>query len=101
MQRIAQQVQERSPETPVVCAYLELTEPDLPSACAQLLAQHPRVTVLRVLPVFLGVGKHAREDLPVLMSALRSQHPQVRFEQLAAVGENPKVLACIAEQALA
>ena len=32
--------------------------------------------------MFLGVGKHAREDLPVLMEDLRRAHPGIALERV-------------------
>lgn len=78
----------------VRCAYLELTEPDLPTAVGELAALGLRH--IRILPMFLGVGRHAREDLPLLMQALHQAHPQVRFELRPAVGEDPRLLDLLA-----
>jgi len=99
IETVAQRVRERSPDTPVSCAYLELTSPSLPEAAAALIAEG--ATRVRVVPMFLGVGRHAREDLPVLMTELARQHPAVTFEQSAAVGEHPDILDALAVVALA
>ena len=78
-------------------AYLELTEPQLPQAVAQAVALgHVHI---RVLPMFLGVGKHLREDLPGLMAQLRLDHPQVQFDLQPAVGEQSAVLDALAQAA--
>ena len=50
--------------------------------------------------MFLGTGRHAREDLPVLIDALRQRFPAVVFEVLAAVGENEAMLNLMASIAL-
>ena len=83
----------------VACAYLELTEPDLPTVCAQMVQSG--VNAITVVPMFLGVGKHAREDLPVLMNELKAAHPQVQFSLQAAVGEHPAVVDLLARIAVA
>lgn len=51
--------------------------------------------------MFLGAGRHAREDLPVLVDALRVRYPKVQFEVLTAIGENEAVLDLMATIALA
>ena len=51
--------------------------------------------------MFLGVGKHARDDLPVLMEDLRKAHPGIALELLPAVGEHPALLELLADIALA
>ena len=82
----------------VACAYLELTEPDLPTVCAQMV--NSGVNAITVVPMFLGVGKHAREDLPVLMTELKAAHPHVQFSLQAAVGEHPAVVDLLARIAM-
>ena len=47
--------------------------------------------------MFLGIGRHARNDLPVLVQALRMQHPGVTFDVATAVGEDPRVTALLAD----
>jgi sirohydrochlorin cobaltochelatase len=66
MEAVAARIVAMAPDTPVACAYLELSKPDLPTAVATLLALG--VHTISVLPLFLGVGKHAREDLPRLIA---------------------------------
>jgi len=98
VEAVAARIAARDPQARVACAYLELTEPDLPAAAQALVLSG--VTRVRVLPLFFGMGKHAREDLPQLMAALRSEHPSVVFEQLPAAGEDPRLTALLAEIAL-
>ncbi len=56
---------------------------------------------IRIVPMFLGMGKHAREDLPELVVALRHAHPEVNFEVVAPIGEDPRVTALLADMAVA
>jgi sirohydrochlorin cobaltochelatase len=98
MEAVAQRVREQSPTANVVCAYLELSQPDLPTATTTLVTQG--VTEITIVPMFLGVGKHAREDLPVIVAALRESHPRVTFKLQRAVGENPLLVALLADIAL-
>ncbi|WP_295957897.1 CbiX/SirB N-terminal domain-containing protein [Rhodoferax sp.] len=98
MQAVAAQVAAADPQVQVACAFLELTTPDLPTAAAQLVAQGAQQ--LTVVPMFLGVGRHVREDLPVLMDGLRQQHPGVNIVLQAAVGENTQLVALLAKIAL-
>jgi sirohydrochlorin cobaltochelatase len=95
---VAQQIARSSPQVRVSCAYLELSEPDLHTAARQLIAQG--VDRVRVLPLFFGMGKHAREDLPRLMADMAEAYPQVAFEQLPAAGEDHRLTALLAQIAL-
>jgi sirohydrochlorin cobaltochelatase len=98
MQAVAQRIRARDSSVLVQCAYLELTQPDLAEATRSLVAAGAqRITVV---PVFLGLGKHAREDLPALVSALRLEYPGLAFTLQCAVGEDPRMIDQLAHIAL-
>lgn len=99
IEAVATQIRSQQPSAAVLCAYLELCTPSLPEAAAQLIAQG--ASQVRVFPLFFGVGKHAREDLPVLMDELRAAHPDIQIELLPTAGEYPQVTALMADIALA
>ena len=98
IEAVAANIQARSPDTPVQCAYLELCAPTLPDAVTTLLIGG--LHKVRVVPLFLGVGKHAREDLPLLIDQIRALHPEVQIELMPAVGENPGLIELMADIAL-
>jgi sirohydrochlorin cobaltochelatase len=98
IEAVAARIREREVDAQVACAYLELTTPDLPSVAAQMITSG--AMTLRIVPMFLGVGRHAREDLPVLVTQLQADHPQVHFELQAAVGENPLLIDLMAQIAI-
>lgn len=99
IEAVAAAIRMRQPHARVSCAYLELMAPDLPSAAQDLMAQG--ATGLRIFPLFLGVGRHAREDLPRLVEALRSQYPAMPVELMAAAGEDARLVLLLADIALA
>ena len=98
VEAVAQAVRTQAQGVHVACAYLELCTPELAEAAAQAIAAG--ATEVRVLPLFFGMGKHAREDLPLLMEQLRQAHPTVKFLQLPTAGEQPRLTALLAELAL-
>jgi sirohydrochlorin cobaltochelatase len=98
IQAVAERIRVTSPSTTVTCAYLELTEPSLPDAAASLISAG--VSDITILPMFLGVGRHAREDLPAIITELKQNHPNATFHVQPAVGENPAVLDLLAKIAL-
>lgn len=75
-------------------AFLETMQPDLETAAGLLAAQGARAIV--VVPVFLGEGAHVREDVPRRIQQARQALPEVAIEVVAAVGEDPGVLAALA-----
>ena len=68
MQAVAAQLLQTHADVAVECAYLELSIPDLATVCASLVESG--IVTITIVPMFLGVGKHAREDLPLLVAAL-------------------------------
>jgi sirohydrochlorin cobaltochelatase len=98
IESVAIRMQEIAPEVLVRCAYLELTVPDLASMAAELVSLG--VTSITVVPFFLGVGKHAREDLPLLMDDLKTRHPSVVFVLRPAIGEEAQMIELMARISL-
>ena len=95
VEAVADHIAVQHPERSVACAYLELCTPTLGDAANQLIGQG--ATHLTVVPMFLGTGKHAREDLPTLIAGLRAAHPDVVFAVQAAIGEDPRMTALMAQ----
>ena len=96
MEAVRQRIEAQHPQLPVRCCYLELCVPSLQDAVQELVSTHG-VNHLTVVPMFLGTGKHAREDLPLLMELLRSAHPNVQFQVQQAIGEDPRMTALMAD----
>ena len=98
VEAVAARMRALAPHVPVRCAYLELSTPALPDAAAELVAAG--ATSVRIVPMFLGTGRHAREDLPALVAQLRAGHPDTVFELPPAVGEDTRVIELLASMAL-
>jgi sirohydrochlorin cobaltochelatase len=83
MEAVASRIRAQHPHLPVECAFLELCEPDLPTCATKIIAAYAGFysakgpfdqKSIRIIPMFLGMGKHAREDLPQLLTELRAAH---------------------------
>jgi sirohydrochlorin cobaltochelatase len=98
IEAVATEIRGRNPAMQVRCAYLEICQPTLSEAADDLIATG--ALVIKVFPVFLGVGKHAREDLPLLVSEVRAAHPDARVELLPAAGECAALTTVLADIAL-
>jgi sirohydrochlorin cobaltochelatase len=95
---VAEEMRRQDPQVAVRCAFLELTTPDLPSVVQDFMREGHEA--IRIVPMFLGVGRHGREDLPALVAQLRQDHPALTLELLPAVGEMPELTRCLAGLAL-
>ena len=98
IEAVAARVCALKPGVAVRCAYLELTEPDLATTVDALMAEG--IASITVVPMFLGVGKHAREDLPLLMDALRLRHPGAIFSLQRPMGEQQALIELMANISL-
>jgi sirohydrochlorin cobaltochelatase len=97
-QRLRELTAARRPDVAVSLAFLELMTPSLPDEVASLLARGVREVT--IVPVFLGQGGHLLRDLPQLLDGLRAAYPDIAFATVAAVGEDPGVLAAMADYCL-
>jgi sirohydrochlorin cobaltochelatase len=93
-EQLAARVRVAAPQAPVRLAFLELMQPDLAGAAAQLVSAG--VDTIRIVPIFLGQGGHLRRDLPLLVNDLRAQFPEAKFACAPAAGDDAGVLDAIA-----
>jgi sirohydrochlorin cobaltochelatase len=109
LESVASAIAAKHPHIPVRCAYLELCAPDLATVTTEIIAACATfqgakglnaALSLRIVPMFLGMGVHARKDLPELVEELRVAHPLVNFEVVAPIGEDARVTALLAEMAV-
>jgi sirohydrochlorin cobaltochelatase len=92
--RLALELGEKLPGERIVLAFLELMQPSLPDCAAALYADGVRE--LRVVPVFLGVGGHLKEDLPKLVGELKARYADLAITVEPPIGEQPGVIEAIA-----
>lgn len=96
--KVAQCMAELDSEVRVKCAFLELTEPNLATVVAELAATGAADVV--IVPMFLGMGKHAREDVPRLVEELQKTYKNIDFQLNLSLGEEPQVIEFLARMAL-
>lgn len=71
-------------------AFMELCEPDLPTAVGAAVADG--ASHIRILPLFMSGGGHVEHDIAPGLDDLRAAHPGVSVTLLPALGEHPRVL---------
>ena len=98
MEAVASRLRTLQPGVPVRCAFLELDAPDLGTAAGELVVGG--ATELTIVPMFLGAGRHARDDLPELVRRMQEARPDIRFSLQRPVGEDPRLLDLIAQIAM-
>lgn len=98
IEAVAARMQELAPQAQVCCAYLELTAPDLESVVDALA--DAGVTAISIVPLLLGVGRHARQDMPRRVRQLALRHPALAIDLRPAVGQERELIDLLARIAL-
>ena len=93
-QQLVTELGELLPGERIVLAFLELMQPSLHACAASLHADGVRT--LRVVPVFLGMGGHLKDDLPKLVTEIRARHPDLDITVDPPIGEQTEVITAIA-----
>lgn len=97
-ERIVEQLRAARPGGAVELAFLEFMSPDL-LAAGRSLAEAGCADV-EVMPLFLGMGGHVRNQVPALVEQLAREHDAVRWRLQPTIGEADAVIAAIAGEAL-
>jgi sirohydrochlorin cobaltochelatase len=74
-------------------SFLEHKLPATAEAVSALVAEG--CTHITLVPMLLGIGAHARDDLPLLLNAAIAAHPQVKFHLAPTLGEDAQVLSAL------
>jgi sirohydrochlorin cobaltochelatase len=74
----------------VELAYLSTMSPSLEDA-AHVLAREGAKAVT-IVPLFLAQGGHLKDDLPKMVSDIRTLYPKTAFTVTAALGEDAEML---------
>ena len=78
-------------------AFLEMGQPDLPSAVADLIGKGARRVI--VLPYFLTTGIHLKRDLPRIVEEILVIHKDVRIEIAPPLDGHPGLEAVLLDRA--
>ena len=83
-------------ETTIEPAFLELNDPDIPTAIDRAVSSGAERVV--VLPYFLHPGNHTLRDIPEAIEAARARHPGTSMQQAAVFGADPSLVSALADQ---
>jgi len=89
VRRLADQIEQRADArfASVRCAYLELAEPDIPTAIEHAITAG--ANELHLVPYFLSAGRHVAHDIPEIVAQKRRQHPGVHIHLDEHLGSAP------------
>lgn len=93
--RIVARLGQKQPRIRIELAFLELMQPTLDFAIAGLAAEG--IGHITVVPLFLAQGGHLKQDLPRLLDDIRRDHPALRIDVTAAIGDSEDLINAIAD----
>lgn len=85
------------PDVMVVAAHMELCPPDIDEAMRRLV--DAGITSIKVVPYFLGPGRHATEDIPRLAAEAAAAHPDVEVTVGAPLGVHSDLARVVLDRA--
>ena len=98
IQQVLGQVRARLGYALAVIGYLECNEPTIPQGIAQLVAAG--MERVSILPYFLHLGRHLRQDLPALFAEAQRQHPDLNLRIAPHLDFDPLLVDIMAERLL-
>jgi sirohydrochlorin ferrochelatase len=80
----------------VECAFLEINQPDIPAGLTACRASGASRIV--VMPYFLHLGNHVRQDLPRLIGEWQQVHPGLEVAISPPLGYGPQITRLVEER---
>ena len=97
LEEMARRLAARRPDLLVGAAHMEIAAPFLDEEAARLIARGAEELVVH--PFMLAPGRHASQDIPAQVEALRSLHPTVHFRTTEPLGPHDALVDIVLERA--
>jgi len=75
MEAVVDMVKAKLPQTIIEWAYMEFSDQDIQKGVEALVGQG--VTQIMIVPYFLFMGIHIKEDIPRMVAACAKDHPDI------------------------
>jgi glutamate-1-semialdehyde 2,1-aminomutase len=89
LEAVLSMVKIKMPETPMECAFMEFSDRTVEKGVSALVAQ--AVTEIRVVPYFLFMGIHMKEDIPNMVAECAAHHPGVKITMAEPFGVDERL----------
>lgn len=96
MERLGEMLQRRHPDRAVRVCHMELAEPTLEETLERCALDGIRNVA--VLPYFLHLGMHLREDIPAILETVRRRHPSLRVRLCPPLGFHEALLGILEQR---
>src|SRR5947209_3073152 len=89
MQQVVEALKQSGQYYAVECAFLEINDPDIKTGLT--LCQKTGATRIIVVPYFLHLGRHVKEDLPRIIGEWQQEYPSTEVVVGQSLGFSPKI----------
>ena len=96
MYRVASDLRATQQYLTVECAFLEINAPDIPAGLTN--CQEAGATQIIVIPYFLHLGRHVKEDLPRIIAAWQNQNPSPQVILGQPFGYSPRLVELVQDR---
>lgn len=93
---VARDLQVRGNYSIVECAFLEISQPDIPAGLS--LCRQAGAASIVVLPYFLHMGIHVQRDLPRIIGDWWAQNSEIEIVEGSPFGYSPKITDLVEER---
>ena len=84
------------PETLIECAFMEFSERTVEKGVDALAARG--VTEIKVVPYFLFMGMHLKEDIPEMVGKCAAKYPGMKTTMGQPLGDDPRLAAILLDR---
>ena len=95
---IVNMVKEKMPETIIEGAFMGMSERTVEKGVAALAAQN--ITEIKIVPYFLFMGIHLKEDIPNMISELVADNPDIIITMTEPLGADPRLAEIVMDRIL-
>jgi len=85
--QVVEAVSGRYKTTEVKGAFMELSQPDIPTVVKEL--SEGGITEIAVIPYFLFMGNHIKQDIPEILEEQKALYPHLNFKFGRPIGFEP------------
>ena len=95
---IVAMVRENLPDRMIECAFMGNSDRTAEKAIAALAQSN--VTEIKIIPYFLFMGIHMKEDIPEMVAELTKDYPEIQISMTDSLGADPRLAEIVIEKIL-
>ena len=96
LENIIETVKEKLPETIIEIAFMEFSDRTVERGISALAAKG--ITEIKIVPYFLFMGIHLKEDIPNMAEESAKKHPNIKITMAAPLGTDKRLAEIIIDR---